>query len=119
MVVHVLARPAAACAVAAAEDFGENILGAGVIAEIGKAGVVGVGRPAALIGEIAVILLAWPLRSRSVDFPAVKARALFRVAQQIIGGRNFLELIFCRLVAGVQIGVQLLRQAAIGLLNVV
>jgi len=76
MVVHILAAPAAACAAVAAEDFGENILGAGVIAEIGKAGVVGVGRPAALIGEIAVILLAWPFRSEASISPAVK-RARF------------------------------------------
>ena len=63
VIADVLAAPAARRAALAAEYFREDVIGAGVIAEIGKAGVVGVGRPAILIGEIPVVLLARPLHS--------------------------------------------------------
>ncbi len=43
MIANILAPPAAARAAFAAENLRENILGAGVIAEVAKAGAVGVG----------------------------------------------------------------------------
>jgi hypothetical protein len=60
-IAGVLAAAAAGGAGLAAEDLGEDVFGAGVIAEIGKTRVVGVGCPAILIGEIPVVLLTWPL----------------------------------------------------------
>ena len=60
VIANILAAPAAACA---AKYLRQNILAAGEIAEVGKAGIVGVGGPAVLIGEISVILLAWLLRA--------------------------------------------------------
>src|SRR3979490_2899531 len=108
MIADILAAPAAARAARAtfaAENLRENVVGPGVIAEIGKAGVIGVGRPATLIGKIPVVLLARPLGTGSVDFAAVKARALVRIAQQIVGGGDFLELIFGTLVAGIEVRV--------------
>src|ERR1700730_10687396 len=118
MIMNILAASAASTA-SAAENLRENILRSAVIAEIGKAGVAGVGRPATLIGKIPIILLAWPLRARRVDFSAIETRALVRIAQEIIGGRNFLEFFFSRLVARIEVRVKLFRQPAIGLLNLV
>src|ERR1700730_10468918 len=118
MIMNVLAASAASTA-SAAENLRENITPSAVIAEIGKAGVTGVGRPAALIGKIPIILLARPFRARRVDFAAIKTCALIGIAQEIIGGRNFLELFFSRLVARIEVWVQLFREAPIGLLDFV
>ena len=63
-------------------------------------------------------MLLRPLRARSVDLAGVKALALLRIAQQIVGAGDFLELLFRRLVTGVEIRMQLLRKRAIGLLDV-
>src|ERR1700719_291726 len=81
MIADVLAPPAAACAAGTAENLRENIFAGGEIAEIGKARIIAVGGPTVLIGEIPVVLLARPLRARGVDFSAVKARPLVRIAE--------------------------------------
>ena len=77
--MNILAAPAAAGTAAATENLRENVLGSGVVAEIGKAGVGRVGGPAALIGKIPVILLARPLVTGGVDFPAIKPHPLVRI----------------------------------------
>ena len=63
VIADILAPPAAVRTARAAEYLRENIFAAGEITEVGKAGIVGVGGPAVLIGEISVILLAWLLRA--------------------------------------------------------
>ena len=58
-------------------------------------------------------------RPRGVDLAAIEAGALFRIAQETIGRRNILELPLGALVAGIEVGMQLLGQAAIGLLDII
>jgi hypothetical protein len=58
------------------------------------------------------------LVAAGVDFAAVEARALGRVAQDVIGGVYLLEALLGFLVAGVKVRMRLLRQAAESLLDV-
>src|SRR4030081_2989772 len=98
MIADILAPPATAGAAFAPKNLRQNIVGAsvvakmgkagvlgegappGLVAKIGKAGVAGVGRPAVLVGKIPVVLLARSLRARLVDFATVKAGALIGIA---------------------------------------
>src|SRR5215470_19387891 len=70
-------------------------------------------------GKIAVEALARPLGAARVDLAAIEARALVRIGEEIVGRRHLLELLLGLLVAGVEVGMQLLRQLPIGLANVV
>src|SRR5262249_3018941 len=60
-----------------------------------------------------------PFLAAGVDLVAIEARALLGIAQQRVGGRDVLELLLGLLVAGVEIGMELLGETAIGLLDVV
>ena len=107
---------------AAAEQLGQDILGARearevALARAGPRAWPGPRRRPSLLGEIAVVALARPLRARRVDLAAIEARALLRVAQQIVGGTDVLEFPLRILVPGIEVGVQLLREPAIGLLD--
>ena len=57
-----------------------------------------------------------PLR---IDLPAVEPRPLFRVRQQRVRGRHGLEPVLRRGVAGVEVGVVLLGELAIGPADIV
>ena len=52
-----------------------------------------------------------------VDFACVEAATLLRIAQDVVGRADFLELGRLALVAGRQVGMQCLRKLAIGLLD--
>jgi hypothetical protein len=58
-----------------------------------------------------------PLGTRGVDLAAVEAGALLGVAQQVVGRRHLLELLLCLGIAGIEVGMQLLGEAAVSLLN--
>ena len=58
------------------------------------------------------------LVARRIDLAAIESRPLVGVAHEIIGGGDLLELLLGLLVAGIEIRMQLFRQAAIGLLDV-
>src|SRR5262249_50909549 len=101
---------------AAAEDLRQDIV---ALAEIRIARVAAVTLRRGAVGKVAIVALARPLVARGVDLAAVKSRALVGVADQVVRRRHCLELVLGLLVAGVEVGMQLLRQPAIGLLNVV
>lgn len=56
-----------------------------------------------------------PLRARSVDFAAIETGALFRVAQKVVSGGDFLELLLGLLVPGIEVRMQLLGKPPVGL----
>ncbi|MEY9265298.1 hypothetical protein ABIF23_004693 [Bradyrhizobium elkanii] len=59
-----------------------------------------------------------PLGAISIDLAGVEALALLGIRKQIVRSRDFLEFVFGRLVARIEIRVQLLRQLSIGLLDI-
>jgi hypothetical protein len=69
--------------------------------------------------EVAVIAFARPFGARGVDLAAIEAPPLLGIAEQVVGHRDLLELLFRLLVARIEIGMQLLRQFAIGRANLV
>src|SRR5258705_2187389 len=83
------------------------------IHEVGEAGIVRVGTSVIRRGKIPIETMLRPLRARRVDLASVETFALLGIAQQIVGAGNFLELVFGRLVTGVEIRAQFLRQLAI------
>src|SRR5262249_34530793 len=84
--------------------------------EIGIAAAVAVGVPLRVGAlEITVVTLARPLVAGSVDLSLVEARALVRVAHEVIGRGDLLEFLLRLLVAGIEIRMQLFRQLAVGL----
>jgi len=95
---------------AGAEVVGEDVaeirsVGRAVAASGGAFGVAGI----ALLGAAFLALV--------VDLAGVVAGALGGVGQQFIGGRDCLEPLLGRLVAGVEVGVIGFRQLAIGALD--
>src|SRR4029078_5451677 len=66
-------------------------------------------------GIFAVVALLPPLLATGVDLAAVVTPALLLVADDVVSGRDLLELLLGRLVARIEIGVQLLGQLAVGL----
>src|SRR6516164_8301749 len=69
-------------------------------------------------GEIPIEMMLRALGARRVDLAGVETLALLGIAQQIVSAGNFLELVFGRLVAGIEIRVQFLRQFAICRLDI-
>src|SRR6185437_51728 len=59
-----------------------------------------------------------PFGTGRVDLAIVKALALVRIAQQIIGRSDFLELVFGGVITRIKIRMQFLRQLPICLLDV-
>src|SRR5690606_3529380 len=70
-------------------------------------------RPRPFPGIGAIILLRRSLLPGGVDLTAIESRPLVLVAKDGIGGRNRLEALFRRCIAGVQIRVQFLRELAV------
>ena len=69
--------------------------------------------------KVAIVALARPLLSGGVDFAAIEARSLLRIAQEIVGDGDLLEFFLCRLIAGIEVRVQLFRQLAVRLADLV
>jgi hypothetical protein len=68
---------------------------------------------------IPIIVLTRPLGSRGINLSAIKSLALFCVADQIIGAGYFLEFLFGFGIAGIQVGMQLLRKLTVSFLNII
>ena len=83
--------------------------------EIGVALVVAVavGFRAGLL-EITVVTLARPLVAGGVDFAAVVAPALLRIAHEVVGGGDLLELLLGLTIPGIEVRMQFLRQCTVG-----
>ena len=79
------------------------------------AGGRAVARALIAAGIFAIIALLRPLLAARVDLAAVVAPALLLIADDVIGGGDLLELLLGRLVARIEVGVQLLGELAIGL----
>src|SRR6195256_6278789 len=112
--MNILPSHAQVGARAAPEDFRQNIVRTGKVRE---ARVSRVGMRRAALGEVAIISMLRSFGARRIDFAAVEARTLVRIAQKVVGHRNVLEFLFGFLVARIEVRMQLLRQAAIGLLD--
>jgi hypothetical protein len=67
---------------------------------------------------IPIELVLRPLCARSIDLTAIEPGPFLRIAQEIIGRRDLLELLLGLTIAGVEVGMQLLGKSAIRLLNV-
>src|SRR6185312_8851582 len=95
-----------------AEQIAEQIAeGANVLVARGRA----IARALIAASIFAVVALLRPLLAAGVDLAAVVAPALLLVADDVVSGGDLLELLFGRLVARIEIGVQLLGELAIGL----
>ena len=123
MVLRVLAphgepRPAAAPAHAGAtaEHVAEEIAERADILEARRGVILRALGPA---GIFAVIALLRPLLAARIDLAAVVFSALLGILEDRIGVGDLLELLLGRRVAGIEIGVQLLGELAVGLGNVV
>src|SRR5581483_1615507 len=74
---------------------------------------------AAVLRAAAALRLEAALAAGGVDLTAIVATALHRIGEHVVGGGHLLELLLVGAVAGAQIGMQLLGEAAIGFLDVV
>ena len=70
-------------------------------------------------GERNRLLLARLFGPRSVNLTAIKFSALLGIRKEIVGQGKLLEALLRLLVSWVEIGMQLLRQAAVSFLNVI
>jgi hypothetical protein len=114
--IEAAARPGGACPRGAAENLRQDVLAL----EIGEAGIARIGMGSChVVGKVAIIALPRPLGARFIDLAAVEPGPLLGIAEKIIGGRHLLELFLGRLVAGVEVGMELLGKLAVGLLDVV
>ncbi len=113
-IAGVLPAHAQIAPVSTAKNLRQDVVGRG---HIGKAVGAGIAVPCPA-GVIAVEAARRPLGTGGIDLALVVARALLGVADQIVGGRDILELLLRRLVAGVEIGMQLLGERAVGLADV-
>jgi hypothetical protein len=68
-------------------------------------------------GEVAIEPLGRPLGTGGIDLAPVEAGPFLRVAEEIVGSRHSLELLFSLPVAGIEIGMKLLCEAPVGLLD--
>ncbi len=68
---------------------------------------------------ILVIWLAGPFGAKSINLSLIKFFALGLVRKNVVGQGNFLETFLCLLVARIEVRMQLLRQAAIGFLDII
>src|SRR3979490_2712047 len=114
-IVDVLPAHAQIGAAAAPEDLRQNVVGAGKIC---KSSFVRIGMRRAAFREVAIIALLRPLGPRCIDLAAIETRTLVGIAEETVSRRNILEFLFSLLVAGIEIRMQLLRQAAIRLLDI-
>ncbi len=117
LVVQVGPTPAAPTTAgpASAEEIGKEIRHVG---EILVSGGTVIALAPVRLGIVAIESMLGPLRAGGVDFAAVVAGPLLRIVQEVVGGGDLLEALFGRAVAGVEIGVQLLGELAVGLLDV-
>ena len=112
-VMQVGARGAARLLAAPPHEFGEEIV---AFREVGVArrALVRMARLAAGIFAIISALRRRLLGPRGVDLARVVALSLVRVRQDVVGGRNLLELLLGALVARVEVRMQFLRQLPVG-----
>src|SRR5262249_13756704 len=102
---------------AAAERVPEDVLR---LHEVGKAALASVDvRLGVGAVKIAIVSLARPLLSGGVNLPAIEARALLWISQEIIGAGDLLELFLCCFIAGIEVRMQLFRQLAVRLADLV
>jgi len=106
------AAPSPRRAAAAPEQIAEQIA---ELANILEARRRAIARAVIAAGIFAVIALLRLLLARRVDLAAVEAPALLLVADDVVGGGDRLELLLGRLVARIEVGMQLLGELAIGL----
>src|SRR3954453_11186660 len=106
-IVRVLSSHADIAARLPTENFRKEIVAAG---EVGKSGIACVRVGCTGVGEIAVVSLTRPLGTGRIDLAAVETRALLRIAQQVVGGGNLLELLLGLLISGIQISAEFFRQ---------
>ena len=112
-VVHVRAAHPDIRPPAPAEQLGKGVVCTHQILETG-AGGIGVVRAG---GEVAIEPLGWSLGTGRIDLAPVEAGPLLGVAHKIVGGGNALELLLGFRIAGIEIGMELLRLAAVSLLD--
>jgi hypothetical protein len=98
------------------EQVGEQV---GGVAEVLVTGCRVIAPGPAGVGVLAIIALLRALGTGGVDLAAVEAGALFRVAQQVVGGRDILELVRRLGVARVEVRMELLGELAVSLVNLV
>ena len=99
-----------------AQEVGEEVV------PLGEVGVA----PLALVrmsGAARIFAIVPALRRRffgprGVDLAGVVAASLFRVRQQVVGGRNLLEPLLGMLVARIEVRVQLLGELPVGLADI-
>jgi hypothetical protein len=102
---------------AAAEHVPENVFR---LHEVGEAAVAAVDvRLGVRAVKVAIVALARPLLSGGVDFAAIEARSLLRISQEIVGDGDLLEFFLCCFIAGIEVRVQLFRQLAVRLADLV
>jgi hypothetical protein len=80
---------------------------------------IGVALAGAGIGVVAIRARRRLLGAGFVDLAAVEPGALFGVRQQLVGGGHRFELLLGGLIAGVQVRVELFRELAVGLADVI
>ena len=90
----------------ASEKVGKSIVR---VHEIGEAGIVLIGTALVRGGKVPIEVVLRPLRTRRVDLTSVETPALLGIRKQIVSAGDFLEFLFGRLVAGIEIRVQFLR----------
>ena len=77
-----------------------------------------IGMPLVRRGKVPIEVVLRPLRTRRVDLTSVETLALLGIRKQIVGAGDFLEFLFGRLVAGIEIRVQFFRKFAVCLLDI-
>ncbi len=97
-----------------AEQVAEEAVQLLVVAEA-LLGIVAAGRR--VLGEVAIIVLLRPLLATGVDLAAIEAAALLGVGQKVIGRRDALEALLDIRLARIEVGMQLLGELAVRLLD--
>src|ERR1700722_5714511 len=113
--MQIPSAPVCARPFTASQKLGESVVR---IHEIGEAGTVGVGMTVIRRRKIPIEMLLRSFCTRRVDLSVIKTFALLGIAQQIVGTSDLLELLFGRLVPGIEIRVQFFRELAVCLLDI-
>jgi hypothetical protein len=117
MITDILAPPAVASAARATEDLRENILRSAVDESESPSCWCRPTSHSDRKNPCNIADAAAPCLKRR--FPRGQTAPACPIAQEIVGGRNSIELVFSSLVAGIKVRVQLFRQAVTGFLDFV